>query len=404
MTTDPHKSKRACIIGMFVLRPASVAWKEIDIQSSMYSDSLDWAYNLRGIDGGWLVANGSAVDAYRLAMQYALSDAVIMSSNNVSSEGVTVTAKDGTRKQGHLWQPYYPCSWGHLASSDPELLCRLEEQRCEWQKLGYLSDRKYPAQIIFTVSGRKYPSAHDFLEASIFTERHPDGSEIEVYILTSQAGAIEIEQRIMESFPHLACRIEKMLISIPPPHQDSSGTFLDECPPSDCSVLNSSPKDLSTDINIALIPSILYKRFNMHIVNHDGGAEVLWRFFEAGACAQMNLTLCRQQSLLEVLRENPNVSESERQEALSNFTERVQYFYQAARRDDNNVSSHGTTNSEPCSTSIPSYMKPLSVIVDGADSVAVVTLIKSSMTDLASGVDSNIAASAILSVAIPQNV
>ena len=367
---DPHESKRACIIGMFVLRPATVAWKDQDILSILYTDSMDWAYNLRGIDGGWLVANGSPVDAYRLAMQYALSDAVIVSSNNVSCEGVTVTAKDGSKKLGHMWQPYYPCSWDHLAAADPHLLQKLDEQRREWQDLGYLSSRKYPAQIIFTISGSRYPSAmHDFLEGSIFTEKHPDGSEIEVYIITSQAGALEIERRITESFPHLIHRIETMIISIPPAVQDFDGSFLDECSASECSKLNSTTGSLSRDINIALIPEVLFQRFNMQIVNHDGGAEILGRFFEAGACAQINLTLCRQQSLLEVLQQHHAINESDRQEALALFAERVQYFFPSFNKDH--------ADSYRSRTSIPSYLKPLHVIVGEPDKVAVISFINS---------------------------
>ncbi len=45
------------------------------------------AFNLKGKDGGGLIANGAAVDAYRLGMQYGLADAVMVGSNTVSIEG-----------------------------------------------------------------------------------------------------------------------------------------------------------------------------------------------------------------------------------------------------------------------------------------------------------------------------
>ena len=227
---------------------------------------------------------------------------------------------------------------------------------------GFLSDRKYPAQIVFSFSGARFTdSKNDFLEASIFNECHPDGSPIEVYILTSQAGAVEVERRINESFPHLIHRIESMIISLPPVHQDNDGCFFDECTASTCSSLYSDKKPLRSDINISLIPALLYNKLNMRIVNHDGGAEVLRSFCAAGALSQMNLTLCRNHSLREVLEKNQNISLSDKDDVKAKWAERVQYFF--PRKEGG-----GPTSICP----IPSLLEPVSIVTDSEESIAVV--------------------------------
>jgi hypothetical protein len=75
---------------------------------------------------------------------------------------------------------------------DPDLAAKLAEQRAAWQTLGYLSPRRFPAQMVFTRSGANYSESDYFLSARIFQETHPDGSPIEVYVITSQKGAEEV--------------------------------------------------------------------------------------------------------------------------------------------------------------------------------------------------------------------
>ena len=67
---------------MFVLRPAISNWIDPILDkkgdpSSMYKVEHGWSYNFNGLDGGWLLANGNPLDAYRLALQYGATDAVI---------------------------------------------------------------------------------------------------------------------------------------------------------------------------------------------------------------------------------------------------------------------------------------------------------------------------------------
>lgn len=50
LTEDPQVTKKASIIGMFVLRPATESWSDPNILESMY-DNLSWTYNLDGLDG-----------------------------------------------------------------------------------------------------------------------------------------------------------------------------------------------------------------------------------------------------------------------------------------------------------------------------------------------------------------
>ncbi len=334
LVKDPLVTKKATIIGMFVLRPGEnepFSGSLLDNQnypSSIYNQNIDWIYNVSGLDGGWIIANGNSVDAYRLALQYSASDAVIFSSNNASIEGVA-----SEHSNGYLWQAYALGEWKQLKSVDPNIADKIAEQRIAWQKLGYLSSRKYSAAIIFTKSGQCYPGQHDFLEARIFNEYHPDGSEIEIYIMTSEIGAANIRQRATKF--NLQNRIESMLIIIPPK-------------------ITSPTNTLSSDMDIALIPQILHDKYDMKIVNHDGGQKVLSEFSKVGALAQMNLTLARQTTVKEIITTHSAIIEDKRKNILSTFQSRISYFF-------------------PTTKYIPSSLRPVYVIQDSLDEVAVVT-------------------------------
>lgn len=98
---DPRNEKKALIVGMFVLRPAHIAWNspilstgDRYVNRKLYSVE-DWAYNYRGLDGGWLIADRSPFDAFRVALQYGMSDAVIVGTNTVSTEGVNTVSGKG---------------------------------------------------------------------------------------------------------------------------------------------------------------------------------------------------------------------------------------------------------------------------------------------------------------------
>jgi len=226
-------------------------------------------------NGGGLVANGSSLDAYRLGMQYGLSDAIIMSSNNVSADGV-----DNKHRKGYLCLAYGPCQWPHVAAIDEHLEEKFLRQRGLWHQLGYLSSRKYPAQIVISYSGLKYGDSPDFLAGRIFHDCHPNGESIECYIVTSELGA----QRILERSHafNLQDRIERMLIVLPPP-------------------CDSSTARPNTELDLTLLPSILYEKYDMKIVDHDGGQKVFNAFSKAGIMSQLNLSLGRQQTLQQII-------------------------------------------------------------------------------------------------------
>ena len=90
----PREAKKAVIIGMFVLRPAYHAWNSAVLSDDQnYLDQQlyrvqDWAYNYQGFDGGWLIADRSPFDAFRVALQYGCSDAVIVGTSTVCAEGI----------------------------------------------------------------------------------------------------------------------------------------------------------------------------------------------------------------------------------------------------------------------------------------------------------------------------
>ena len=171
---------------MFVLRPSMASWTaSILNEDSQPSDKLfdipGWAYNVHGLDGGWMISNRNALDAYRLALQYGISDAVMVGSRTVSEEGCNQEFTDGSPKLGYLWQPYEVCKWPSLFDVDVKLSLKIEEQRKLLQNLGHLSARRYPAQIFVTYSGLHYPErdflngqTRDFLEGiySIQTIHH----------------------------------------------------------------------------------------------------------------------------------------------------------------------------------------------------------------------------------------
>lgn len=97
---DPQEENRTLIIGMFVLRPAYSAWTApiLSDDTNFLSKELycveDWAYGYNGIDGGSLVADSCPFDTFRVALQYGLSDAVIVGTKTVCAEGIdTITRK-----------------------------------------------------------------------------------------------------------------------------------------------------------------------------------------------------------------------------------------------------------------------------------------------------------------------
>ena len=288
---DPIVQQKALIIGMFVLRPSIVPWNsplpmcseknENDalLHEMQHIDSL--AFNYTGLDGGWLIADQNKLDAFRLAFQYGISDAVIIGSNTVSTEGLNKLDPNDSNtvlSQGYMWQPYGPCEWPHLKNTLPNLFELIMKQREELQADGLLSPRKFPAQIVFTWSGLHREGGNDFLEARIFSSCHPEeygGEPIECYILTGEKGAENIRTRVEKKYPHLQSRINDILIVIPSPPSSSSSS-------SQNVISTKDDVDNDYDVDISLVPTLLFQKLNMRIVNHDGGQRVLNAFCKAG--------------------------------------------------------------------------------------------------------------------------
>lgn len=355
---DPLKEKAASIVGMFVLRPADhVAFTGPLLDENgkptdtIYNPDLHWVYNIEGFTGGWLIANFNGIDAYRLGMQYGVSDAVICSSNIVCTDGV-----DTDTMPGYTWQPYNPLNWPSVRSID----CNMEEKvaatRLMWQERGYLSKRKYPAQIIFTWTGLHYDGSPDFLQGSLFTKKHPDGTEIEVYIMTSELGASRIRERC--GLYNLQDRIEKMLIVVPPATASETG-------------------ELSSSIDLNLVPKILYEQYDMKIVNHDGGHKVLAEFCRAGVLCQMNLTMCRKFTVREVLQAMPHISQEKKDVTFIDFQDKLYHFF--SYPGEPNEESAGSEQDDDAKElrnkriirGVPPTMPIVSVIDDPADEVSI---------------------------------
>ncbi len=295
--TDPLKTKKTAIIGMFILRPADSIWSEPYVRKdgslSIY-DVEHWIFNIDGLSGGGIIANSNVMDGYRLAMQYAITDAVIVGSSTVINDGVP--GKDGS--PGYMWLPQFCAEWPHLKAADPNMMKRFKEQRKLMQELGYASNREYPAQIVVTQSGKR--TDPDLLSASVFHEKLPDGSPVEAYIVTSQIGAEKIKERAEEY--NLGDRIDKILITI-------------------------SHRDNPDKLDLPKLPGILFKEYNIILANHDGGKKVLKAFCQAGIIDQFNFTFARKPSLREVVENNPDIESRIKKLVLNNFQERFIDFF-----------------------------------------------------------------------------
>lgn len=319
LVEDPRQTDKTVILGMFVLRPARLAWRPVD-ESIDFGAAADWCFNVRGVDGGWLIAGGNPLDAFRLALQYGLADAVIVGSNTVAKEGV-----DHGAQPGYLWQPYGPASWPHLAAIDSGISNKIEKVREDWQRQGVLSSRQWPAQIVVSQSGEHRPPANDLFQARLFSALHPDGTPVETYVLTSEAGADRLRER--SGHYDLGRPIDEILIPVSPPGQPEV-------------------------LDIAGVPGELRRRLDIRLANHDGGQTVLSKFSEAGVISQMNLTLMRNASVFDVLNRDPRLPAEQRRQMLDEFDTRRQLFFSG---------NHG----------LPGALKPVSVLSDGSDALVV---------------------------------
>ena len=315
LVEDPRLTDRALIIGMFVLRPALTGWSAPILQDGkpVISEVSGWSHNVSGLDGGGFIADGCAFDAYRLGLQYGLSDAVMVGTGTALKEGVP---HDG--QPGYLWQPYGPASWPHVAAAEPELDRKIWGVRQLWQQQGLLSSRRYPAQIIVTRSGNAGVD-HDVFDARVFHAKHPDGAPLESYILTSHTGAERLRSRAASHG-----------------FQDRISSMLIVC----------SPEDNPDELDIAAVPLLLRQKLDIRIANHDGGSIVLSEFSKAGALAQINFTLMRGRSVLEVYKSKQNsLTPLELEELSRTFESRCSMMFAGDRR-------------------LPPNLRPISVLVD----------------------------------------
>lgn len=314
LVEDPRVTDRTLIIGMFVLRPMSTAWTTPVLQEGRpcLSEGEGWCHNVSGLDGGGFIADGCAFDAFRLALQYGLSDAVIVGSGTALTEGVP---HDG--HPGYLWQPYGPASWPHVAAAEPELGRKIMAVRQLWQQQGLLSPRMYPAQIIVSQSGNA-SADHDIFDAHVFHAKHPDGAPLESYILTSQTGAERLRSRAAER--NMQHRIDDVLIIC-------------------------SPDGRPEDLDLAAVPRLLRHKLDIRIANHDGGSIVLSAFSRAGALPQINFTLMRSRSLLDVYASKNNMTPAARAELAPAFEARCSFMFTGDRR-------------------LPPNLRPVSILVD----------------------------------------
>lgn len=135
----------------------------------------------------------------------------------------------------------------------------------------------------------------------VFRDYHPCGQPFEIYILTSKKGAERIRERA-GNYDYIGDRIDSILI----PH---------------------SPEDDDNDIDIESAAELFYHKFDMKIINHDGGKEILRTFCRRKALTQINLTLCRGYSQRSILCNSPSINDATRSAIVDDFDNQVQSFF-----------------------------------------------------------------------------
>ena len=279
-----------------VLRPALEPWAPASLETDAVAairGARALCFDVAGLGGSWPISAGNAVDAYRLALQYGIVDAVLAGASTVAREGSRV----GAVGVGHLWQPYAPLSWPALRESRAELEPAIAELRMEYQRQGFLSARRYPAQIVVTRGGPSSDPHDRVLDARFFRERHPDGSAMEAWILTSEAG----EDRLRERARSRGLQLDERLLVCSPPGQPE-------------------------EIDAARVPELLRERLDARLVEHDGGAVSLAAFLDAGAISQLHLTLMRGRSVRQILESSTRLDEGERRTIIAELAGRARLF------------------------------------------------------------------------------
>ncbi len=304
LVEDPRSSPSAVIVGMMVLRAADRARMARSAEAPLAAGSTgpalvdsfrevrDWCFDVEGIGGSWAISGGNAFDAYRLALQYGTVDAVLAGAATVVREGLVAGAR-----RGHLWQPYTPLSWAALAPWRDTLEPAIAALRRDWQGIGVLSQRRYPAQVAISASGRIRDGAPDLLDARMFSDSHPDGSAMESYVLTSEAGA----ERLRERGRSKGLPIEGRL-------------------------LIASADGRPEEIDLARVPALLRTKLDARLVEHDGGAATLEAFEKAGALSQLNLTLMRGRSVHDIVASTSRLDASKRDQILRTWEGRARLF------------------------------------------------------------------------------
>ena len=264
LVRDPRGSDRACIVGMTVLRPRDCGWSPstaaLKAGTCLY-EGEQWCDTVPGAEGGATIAAGDPLDVLRLALQYALADAVIVGSGTVMAEGMGL--------RGHRWQPEVPAGTPQLRRLWPGLIDELARVRRSWQEMGVLSSRSRPLPVMVSRSGTP-----ELLQAQVLQERVEPGSSPSVAILTSRRGAERL------------CRAG--------------------ADPRRVELIDLSPAGAGADsMDLEQVPVLLRSRLDVRIAEHDGGRTVMAAFAAAGALDQLHLTLMRDRSLRTVLEAPP---------------------------------------------------------------------------------------------------
>lgn len=249
---DPRHSEEALIVGSAVVRPAV---EEVDREQvarggvAALAAVAEWCHEVDGLPAGAVVSAGSRLDAIRLAMHYALCDAILVGSATMAAEGLPLDGRPGWR-----WRAETPLGFAVLEAFRSSLAAALRATRARWQAAGILSARSAPALVVVTRAEGAAPPA--WLGA-------PALQEGESWVLTSRSGAERI-----------AAWRSAGIAGVPP--EDA--------------VLCASPPGEPAILDLAAVPRLLRERLDVRIAGHDGGQKTLLAFAAASALHQLNLT------------------------------------------------------------------------------------------------------------------
>ncbi|ETO04604.1 hypothetical protein RFI_32790 [Reticulomyxa filosa] len=282
-----YSDKVANIFNPSVVRPKEMEFacdqvldKKANFQTmDQLIKSSEWCYYFEGAPSSCSIANKNPVDSIHLATHYALCDAVMLGSNSLMIES---TPKHGWKGHYHYFQ--YLCEhWKHVLPFDNGIINVLSQQR------EYTQNQTGNPQLF---------SCNYFVNNEMGQE---------VFVVTSVRGAHNLSQAQPQNvkpfqiitLPPLTTQKEKLIdkqqIQSTSEHNNKNNNWKGD------DTDQFIPEDMTMDLSV--LPKLLIDKFDIRLVDLDGGWKVLRECAKQRIINQMTINLCKQ-SLRSVLGEN----------------------------------------------------------------------------------------------------